>query len=78
MVWAGHRGKGGTTSMGPADRAEGFVTHTHGGPGAGPEREPDLSLKPSTEPQEAPGSRAIEQGGMGQQPAVPPLHFKAL
>lgn len=63
MVWAGHRGRGGTTSMGPADRAEGFVTHTHGGPGAGQAREPDLSPKPSTEPREAPAP----QGAMGQQ-----------
>lgn len=50
MVEAGHRGRGGTTSMWPADRAEGFMTHTRGGAGAGPVREPDLSPKPSTEP----------------------------
>lgn len=63
LVWAGHRGRGGTTSMGPADRAEGFVTHTHAGPGAGQVRELDLSLKPSTEPQEAPSSRATGRNG---------------
>lgn len=75
VVWAGHRGRGGTTSMGPADRAEGFMTHTHGGPGAEQATEPDPSPKPSTEPQEAPSSRAIDRGGMGQQPATPSSSF---
>lgn len=76
VVWAGHRGRGGTSSMGPADRAEGFLTHTHGGPGAGQAREPDLSPKSGTEPQEAPSSRDIDRGGMGQQPAIPSSAFK--
>lgn len=61
--------------MGPAGRAEGFMTHTHGGPGAGQAREPNPPPKPSTEPQEAPSSRATDRGGMGQQPAIPSSSF---
>lgn len=70
---AGHRGRGGTINMGPADRAEGFVTHTHGGPGAGQAKEPDLSPKPSTEPREAPAP----QGGTGQQQLLLILRHRA-
>lgn len=61
--------------MGPADRAEGFMTQTHDGAGARQEREPDPSPKPSTEPQEAPSSRATDRGGMGQQPAISSSSF---
>lgn len=76
MVWAGQRGRGGTTGMGPADRAEGFVAHTHGGPGAGQVREPDPSPKSSTEPQEAPAPEPSIREEWDSSLQLPLLHFK--